>query len=797
MTHHNKISNLIEEQVPFFVRNDHPQFVAFLKSWLQYMEQEQSDFENGKVLNRLKSMTHYMDIDKTHEDLEEKFFSWFLESFPPKTVADRKIILKSAKDFLRARGTEKSVRFLLNAVLGLESEVYYPKLDILRVSDGKWYIQRTLRVTDIKIDSVANTSLSALSIFEDRRIRGATSNATAIIDSVDRFFIGASQINELTLSAINGTFESAEKVHTTFTEQGVTKTLEAEISGGSIVSYQIIQPGSGYSVNDPLIIEDSTGEGNGAVLRVSSVSTGNVASIQILESGAGFQVNNYVLISGSGGSDANAEVLFVDDSGTAHPNSYNIWISAISLESNTILNDTYLNLNSSVANTVLANALTAFEYANTGPVTVIRVNDSGENYTSVPTFDIFANTRIRALGIIGKLRINNGGQDYANGDIIQFVNGFGSYGVGANAVVSVNASGGIVGYEFTEGYESANSLTVLGGLGYNKNYFPTLNVSTTTGTNANMKVIALLGDGELLTTNTGTLGAITGVTIASGGGGYENPRANLQGSGDGSANITLGVVAGTFQYAGRYLNDDSHISGFSFIEDKDYYQNYSYVLRVKSSLKDYKSIVDDIITPAGVILFGEFMSEDEVSNNVAGTLGNTDIELTPTPNYHPNSFDLYDWWLTNGGANAQSLITRDTETIQLVDYTGENDIVGALKMEITGTDPHIGTYNGSQWNIAPAANGETWRVSVWAKGSVDTSMSIFTFGANTTGKWSVGAGRTNNHTFNISTNWKQYTTEFTFANNVVSYIQTRLDGREPDGAGQTIWFDGYEVFKIS
>ena len=99
------------------------------------MEQEVSGFENGKVLDRLKRMPHYMDIDKTHEDLEEKFFSWFLDAFPPKTLADRKIILKSAKDFLRARGTEKSVRFLLNAVLGLESEVYYPKLDILRVAE--------------------------------------------------------------------------------------------------------------------------------------------------------------------------------------------------------------------------------------------------------------------------------------------------------------------------------------------------------------------------------------------------------------------------------------------------------------------------------------------------------------------------------------------------------------------------------------------------------------------------------------------------------------------------------------
>ena len=56
-----------------------------------------------------------------------------------------------------------------------------------------------------------------------------------------------------------------------------------------------------------------------------------------------------------------------------------------------------------------------------------------------------------------------------------------------------------------------------------------------------------------------------------------------------------------------------------------------------------------------------------------------------------------------------------------------------LKMAVTGNDPHIGTYNTSTWNIAPAANGQTWVVSVYVKADVATTGEIVLFGANSSG----------------------------------------------------------------
>jgi hypothetical protein len=53
------------------------------------------------------------------------------------------------------------------------------------------------------------------------------------------------------------------------------------------------------------------------------------------------------------------------------------------------------------------------------------------------------------------------------------------------------------------------------------------------------------------------------------------------------------------------------LSDSIFIQDSNYYQIYSYVLKIDERLATYKDVVKTMIHPAGVALFGEF----EISNN--------------------------------------------------------------------------------------------------------------------------------------------------------------------------------------
>src|SRR6185503_19417687 len=181
MATNNKISILVAEQAPFFVRNDHQTFLDFLSAYYRYLEQANTTPEFGHVVERSRNLLNYNDIDTTMDALSDKLYDKYLVNFPTTTLADKTIILKRAKDFYRAKGTEKSFKFLMRAVYGQELTFYYPKKDVLRASDGKWYIQKTLRILNNAIDGVANNSVGGMDEFINTSITGNTSGATAIV----------------------------------------------------------------------------------------------------------------------------------------------------------------------------------------------------------------------------------------------------------------------------------------------------------------------------------------------------------------------------------------------------------------------------------------------------------------------------------------------------------------------------------------------------------------------------------------------------------------------------------------
>jgi hypothetical protein len=116
------------------------------------------------------------------------------------------------------------------------------------------------------------------------------------------------------------------------------------------------------------------------------------------------------------------------------------------------------------------------------------------------------------------------------------------------------------------------------------------------------------------------------------GSGYETaPTLNLTSIGDGTAQAVATIITGTFTYPGRYLNDDGHLSGYNFLEDRDYYQDFSYVVKAKQSIEKYRKALKDLIHPAGLKLFGEYLFVDNgASLNVSVTRAAEDYNTTIT-----------------------------------------------------------------------------------------------------------------------------------------------------------------------
>lgn len=706
-----KTSHIVESQVPFFVRSDHPNFVAFLEHYYKYLEQD------TKAVRVLKNIKSYQDIDKTVDIFADKLYDTFTKLLPVDILADRKLVLKNIKDFTRSKGVEKSARFLMRVMFNEDIDFYYPKEDVLRASDGKWFIQKTLRIENLFLDDVQDSSFAALEKYVNTRILGQTSLAQAVVERVDRFFERGTQIDELVLSGIYRNFVSGETITANFTNSdGQTSALRSKIFGGIVNSIRLDVPGAGYSAGDLVPLISSTG--SGAKAQIARVSSGNLSSIVVIQGGAGYRALDPVIITGgSPAIQANAKISSVDISGIVHPNSYSISYDTIGIEGNTTLgNIVFSNLNSSDANTTYENALSFYSFSNTGPAATVLITNAGDGYQDPPTISALANNTIRSLGILGRLEIVSGGEGYEIGDTISFSNVPGGYGSGAAAVVSnvdTSNSNSIRSVSFSEvpGFPT-------GGSGYDPFYLPIASVSSSNGSNAIITVKNILGTGATFLSANSVLGAIQRIIITAGGSGYETPPiVDLTGLGDGTAVATTTVVRGLFEYPGRFLNDDGQVSAYNFIQDRDYYQNFSYVVRSKVPIKDYRKSFKDLIHPSGTKMFGEYILGDDIPNNSQARIieSNTYVSLVGTfelSNVGNSTNNPIIMTTTNHNLNNGDIIYINFNGELEVPYPGSN---GEYSVSNVINDTSIQIYAG-RWNV---------NTSVYYSGIYSGNVTVF------------------------------------------------------------------------
>lgn len=165
----NFISSIVSRQLPEFVRTDHAKFVSLLEKYYEYMEQ------TDKTMHAMKRIPEYMDLDTTRADLLQYFKNKVIPSFPEETALSKEKIMKAARDFYAKKGTPDGFKFLFRVLYGQEIEVYFPKEDILRASDGKWQLPQALRI------SVTDTSDAVLGGNVNVFFSTANSNTAAVV----------------------------------------------------------------------------------------------------------------------------------------------------------------------------------------------------------------------------------------------------------------------------------------------------------------------------------------------------------------------------------------------------------------------------------------------------------------------------------------------------------------------------------------------------------------------------------------------------------------------------------------
>lgn len=128
------------------------------------------------------------------------------------------------------------------------------------------------------------------------------------------------------------------------------------------------------------------------------------------------------------------------------------------------------------------------------------------------------------------------------------------------------------------------------------------------------------GEGAVVFPSSDNAGAIAEIDVLNPGVGYIEdplwPQADLTQLGNGEATADVTVSGGPFISEGFYRNFDGHISSIKYLQDGDFYQIYSYVLKVDETINRYRDIVKQVLHPAGMKLFGlvdiELFAESKV-----------------------------------------------------------------------------------------------------------------------------------------------------------------------------------------
>jgi hypothetical protein len=411
------------------------------------LENKQGSQKND-LTTQLKSLRDISDVDESIDEFETQFLNSFASLIPVDAQVDKAFLLKNILPLYQSKGSENSFKLIFRMLFGEETEVLYPRDNILRASDGKWKIDTTLKVSTNDISSfytgngtttefnlltdeprenlqvyvggvlqttgfkvfkeyqllsfdnpVANNSVIEVfyttvdkNIFTNRKLIGKTSGATVLVEKAFSTIVKNERVFDLYVdtNSLVGEFEIGEQIETNLFVNDILVNARLR-SISKINDIIIINSGSNYNVGDPVIVLAP-----GAVRQpraiISSIYTSTFESVNIIDGGAGFRVNANVTAGGFGAPfvDIKVNSVFTESSNSA--NSFRIFSDIISDidPSNTTIGDLDYGLSGTVsgnANTVIAHSFSNTVFSSIGEIIGLQINAVEIDFSSVPILD--------------------------------------------------------------------------------------------------------------------------------------------------------------------------------------------------------------------------------------------------------------------------------------------------------------------------------------------------------------------------------------------------------------------------
>jgi hypothetical protein len=342
-----RISVLVPNQVPEFVRDEYPKFVSFLKAYYEFLET--ASLTNNDLISVSKDIREVSDIDSSLEEFEQNFYNKFATLLPKEVAVRKDILFKNIVNLYRSKGSIESYKFLFRMLFDEELEIIEPKNEVLKASASVWSVENSVRMdpdvfyqkitgngsrttfflpsetSSIKkvlindqettaylvnvkykkiIFNTAPANGAIIKIFfnnfdydllRNRKVVGVTSKATGIVESAAVGLVSNRNVEDLFINSKNvvGIFENGEYCNVDIIDEKGNVIYFEFLTSSALREINIINGGANYTAGQFLPISGGSADQE-AVAIIDEVFSGRIDKITINKPGAGFAAGGII-----------------------------------------------------------------------------------------------------------------------------------------------------------------------------------------------------------------------------------------------------------------------------------------------------------------------------------------------------------------------------------------------------------------------------------------------------------------------------------------------------------------------
>ena len=271
-----KISELVNSQLPEFIRSDYTTFVAFLEYYYKFLEQDQG------ALELVQNARQYSDIDKTTSSFVNYFLANYANDLPISLQVNKSLLIKKIEGLYKAKGSSLSIETLFKVLYDTVATTSHPYDFVLRPSDGKWSSRTSIRVL-LTSGSVVN--------LQDRFLNLVKNNIAYTVKIIRVKSLVSNLYEIFYKSSIDVPFEINDEVFVkTSTGTVFTGTVRPTTTG-----YQVSYGGTGFRVGE---VFNLTVGGQDTLVRITKVgSNGSIQTLKFINFGYNYSSNFTVTLS--------------------------------------------------------------------------------------------------------------------------------------------------------------------------------------------------------------------------------------------------------------------------------------------------------------------------------------------------------------------------------------------------------------------------------------------------------------------------------------------------------------------